>query len=70
MGAAKKMGAGGKRKRAGRPPSPPGTVRRKRVVVRVTDTEFTKLRRLANKQNEPLDTLAYKLLSSALKRRR
>ena len=70
MGAAKKAGAGGKRKRVGRPPSPSGTVRRNRVVVRVTDTEFTELRRLANKQNEPLATLAYKLLASALKQRR
>lgn len=57
----------------GRPPGtggPPEEVRRNRVVVMLRDAELAKLHRLAEARGQPLGTVAYELLSPALRRAR
>ena len=53
-------------KRRGRPPAPPGSARRHRVVTFVTDSEFEYLSRLSKELDSPLSSTVYKLLSDRL----
>lgn len=67
MSARKSGGA----RRMGRPPGtggPPEKVRRNRVVVMVRDAELAALQRLSEERGLPLGTVAYELLSKALRR--
>ena len=52
----------------GRPPAPSEQVRRNRVVVMLTDAELATLHRLADARAKPLGTVAYELLSKAMRR--
>lgn len=52
----------------GRPPAPPESVRRNRVVVMVRDDELAALHRLADARGMPLGSVAYELLEKALRR--
>lgn len=54
----------------GRPAKAPEKVRSNRVVVMVTDDELSKLQRIAEREERPLGTVAYKLLAGALKRKK
>ena len=58
------------RRRLGRPPQSPETVRGKRVITFVTDVEYEKLERLAERNDRSLSAVVYEILSPALKRRR
>ena len=69
MAASKRAGWGGPRRGAGRKPAY-GEPRRNRVVVFVTDAEWAKLSRLAEKRDLPLGTAAYEMFSRALRRMR
>lgn len=64
----KPKGRGGARPGAGRPAGPPELVRRNRIVVLLADAELDRLERIAGER--PLGTVAYELLSAAIKRRR
>lgn len=74
MAARKKGKVGGPRKGAGRPPGtgpgPSPNARRNRVVVMLSDSEFTKLTKLADVKDLPLGTTAYEFVARALKRRK
>ncbi len=61
---------GGPRRGAGRKPQQEGAVRRKRVVVLLTEAELAKLQRWADAEKLPTGTLAYKLVARALARRK
>lgn len=61
--------AGRKKARMGRPPGPPDTVRRNRVVVMLTDAEIAALRDLADSKGLPTGTAAYQIMARALRRR-
>ena len=63
-------GRGGVRPGSGPKPKPRALVRRNRVVVMVTDSEHTKLRRVARAKNLPVGTVAYEIFSAALSRRK
>jgi hypothetical protein len=71
MSARKKNGWGGARAGAGRPkgsgtgPSP--DARKNRVAVMLSDTELSKLTRIAERRGQPLATLAYELLARGLR---
>lgn len=58
----------GKRPVMGRPPKPEAEVRRNRVPIMVTDGERKALEALADARGEPVSTVAYDLLSRALRR--
>lgn len=72
MSARNNSGWGGSRRGAGRPkgsgsgPSPNARVNR--VAVMLTDTELTKLERIALRKKIPLATLAYELLAVGLRK--
>ena len=68
--AAKEPRAGGRRRKRGRPPAPPETVRRNRVATFLTDAEFGKLERIADEKDEPLSAVLYEILARSLKRRK
>ena len=57
-----------KRRRRGRPPQPPETVRRNRVTTFLTDDEFEKLERVAAETEKSLSAALYQLVTRALKR--
>ena len=61
--------ARGKR-RLGRPPGPPETVRRNRVVTLLTDTEFEELTHIAYDQGESVSALVHQIISRYLARHR
>lgn len=71
MAAKKKFGWGGARPGAGRPkgsgrgPSP--DARKNRVAIMLTDTELSKLQRVARRKKTPVATLAYELIAKGLK---
>ena len=57
----------------GRPPGtgkPPEEVRKHRVVVMLTATELEQLEQIADEQDAPLGTAAYRIVARALKRRK
>ena len=54
------------RKRLGRPPSPPGTARKHRVVTFLNDWEFETLRKICESTGTPLSTTVHRLLSKCL----
>ena len=54
----------------GRPPAPPETVRKNRIVTFVTDEEFEKLERLAERSDQSLSAAVYELLARALRRQK
>ena len=68
--AARKQGRGGPRKGAGRKPGPVETVRRNRVTFTLTNGELEALRALAEEQDLPLGTAAYRIVARTLRRRR
>ena len=70
MTAVKSTGRGGPRPGSGRPRGKASDVRKNRVVVMVTDAELGKLHRLAESSKLPMGTVAYQILSAALKRRK
>ena len=62
-----------RRKRMGRPPGtgkPPEEVRQHRVVVMLARAELETLKRIANEQDTPLGTAAYRILARSLRRRK
>lgn len=62
-----------RRKRMGRPPGtgkPAEQVRSHRVAVMLTKAEFQTLQRIADEQDAPLGTAAYRILARTLKRRK
>ena len=61
---------GGRQRRLGRPPKNTEKLRDRRVVVMVTRAEQAKLGRLAERDRLAPATLAYQMLSEALRRRR
>ncbi len=58
------------RSRPGRPAGRPEKVRRNRTVVMLTDADFEKLGRLAEKLDLPMGTVAYQFVAHGLARRR
>ena len=74
MAAKKSSGWGGSRRGAGRPkgsgsgPSPNARVNR--IAVMLTDVELAKLERIAVRKRLPVATLAYQLMSGALRKTR
>ena len=62
-------GTRGKR-RLGRPPGPPETVRRNRVVTLLTDTEFKELTQIADEEEESVSALVHQIISRYLARHR
>ena len=67
--AAASDGREGQKKRVGRNPTGPGgEVRRYRVTVMLTEEQHQKLDAMAKAKNEPLGTVAYEIVSRALKR--
>jgi hypothetical protein len=74
MATNKKSGWGGARRGAGRPkgsgtgPSP--NARKNRIAVMLTDKEFARLKRLAERKKIPVATLAHRLMSAGLSRAR
>ena len=72
MAARKKGKVGGPRLGAGRPPgSGPGPspdARRNRVAVMFSDAELRKVRAEAKRQNLPVGTLVYEIVSRTVKR--
>jgi len=58
-----------KKRRAGRPPSSPDTVRRNRVVTMVTDAELAKLKSLVEAEGKSLSFVVHDVLSRYLSRR-
>ena len=61
---------GGARLGSGRKPGPPELVRRNRLVITLTDSEFAKLKKWARFGKLPTSTLAYDFVARALKRRK
>jgi len=55
---------------SGRPLKNVAQIRRNRVVVMLTDTEFEKLEHLAAQRELPVGTTAYAIFAPALKRAR
>ena len=55
--------------RFGRPPGDPESIRRKRVVTLVTDSEFEKLARIADEKEKSLSSMVHQIISRYLKRR-
>ncbi len=62
------IGALGNR-RLGRPPGPPESIRRNRVVTLLTDAEFEKLTKIADKKDKSVSALVHQIVSRYLKRR-
>ncbi len=54
----------------GRPPRAPESVRRNRVVTLITDAEFEKLTKLAEKEGKSVSALTHEVLSRFLRRRK
>ena len=54
----------------GRPPGPPEKVRRNRITTFLTDAEFAKLERLADRDDVALSAAAYEILARALRRQK
>ena len=67
MGAKQKRTGG---RKVGRPAGPTARVRRNRVVIMLTDSEFAKLHRLAAKRDLPLGTVSYQMFAPVLKRQK
>ena len=55
--------------RLGRPPGDPESIRRRRVVTLVTDSEFEKLARIADEEEKSLSAMVHQIISQYLKRR-
>ena len=74
MGVMRKGKLGGPRKGAGRPPGtgpgPSPDARRNRVTILLADTELAKLRKLAERRDLPLGTVAYEIVARSLARQR
>ncbi len=74
MASRKKGRVGGPRKGAGRPPGtgpgPSPDARRNRLTILLTDAEWRKLKRLAERRDLPFGTVAYEFVARALKRRK
>ena len=66
----KRPGWGGPRKGGGRPPSPQEEVRRNRVVVMLTDSEHSTLKRIADQKDLPVGTALYEICKRSLRRRK
>lgn len=68
----KKMGWGGRRPGAGRPPGtgtgPSKDARINRVVAMLSNDELKKLKRHARKEKLPLGTAAYQIIARSLRR--
>ena len=64
----RKRGPGGARPGAGRKPLPAEVARRNRVAVMLTDGELAELERRAKRSDEPLGTVAYKIVAASLAR--
>ena len=59
-----------KRRRMGRPPQAPESVRRNRVTTFLTDEEFSKLEQIAAHTDKSLSAALYELVARSLKRRK
>ena len=57
------------RHKLGRPPGPPESIRRRRVVTLMTDAEFDKLMRIADENENSVSALVHQIVSRYLKRR-
>jgi hypothetical protein len=64
---------GGPRKGAGRPPGsgsgPSPDARRNRLTITLRDDELEVLRRMADKRDLPVGTVAYEIVARAIRRR-
>ncbi len=58
------------RRRLGRPPGAPESIRRKRVVTLITDSEFEKLTKIAEKEGKSVSALTHEVLLRFLRRRK
>lgn len=58
------------RRRLGRPPAAPESIRRKRVVTLVTNDEFEKLTKIAEKEGKSVSALTHEILVRFLRRRK
>jgi hypothetical protein len=56
-------------RRLGRPPGTPESIRRKRVVTLMTDTEFEKLTQIADEKEKSVSAMVHQIISQYLKRR-
>ena len=68
-----RSGWGGRRRKAGRPKGsgkPASEVRDQRVPVMLREEDMKELYRIAEEEQEPPATVAYKLFEDGLKRRR
>ncbi len=54
--------------RMGRPPAPPESIRRNRVVAMLTDAELRTLTRMAAERAVPIGTALYRLVKPKLDR--
>ena len=63
-----KVGTRGNR-RLGRPPGAPESIRNKRVVTLLTDSEFEMLTKIADKKEKSVSALVHQIVSRYLKRR-
>jgi hypothetical protein len=57
------------RRRLGRPPNAPESVRHKRVVTLTTDAEFEKLTKIAEESGKSVSAMVHEIISRYLKRR-
>jgi hypothetical protein len=56
-------------RRLGRPPGAPESLRHKRVVTLMTNAEFEKLTKIADKEEKSVSALVHQIISRYLKRR-
>jgi hypothetical protein len=56
--------------RLGRPPGAPESIRHRRVVTLMTDAEFEKLTKIAEKDGKSLSALTHEILLRFLRRRK
>ena len=57
------------RRRLGRPPETPGSIRRRRMVTLMTDAEFEKLTKIADENEKSVSAFVHQIVSRYLKRR-
>lgn len=56
------------RRRLGRPPGTPESIRHKRVVTLMTDAEFEKLAKIADENEKSVSAMVHQIISRYLKR--
>ena len=59
-----------RRRKLGRPPGDPESIRRNRVVTLTTDIEFEQLTKIAEKEGKSVSALTHEILLRFLRRRK